>query len=219
MAMGKRRQRQEVALYHGRRTAEIGRPSVLSTAQLAAGRSRLRSLDREALPALLRARRETRPAFDPAGRVLPHASGGLLRGDRQPARHRLAVRRQSQFAAILGHSAGGNDTRSQDALQHSPPPAGRSVRRGVSVRIANRGREEAAVGQGGGRRQHAVGSSTRRPVSSSHSPTSRHPPTVRQECDHAEDGQHDRRWLGDTCHAEAKYDVVERRVKDGDAER
>ncbi len=42
--------------------------------------------------------------------------------------------------------------------QHPPPPAGRSVRRGVSVRALDRGRKEAALGQDGGRRQHALGS-------------------------------------------------------------
>ena len=42
--------------------------------------------------------------------------------------------------------------------QHPPPPAGRSVRRGVSVRALDRCRKEAALGQDRGRRQHALGS-------------------------------------------------------------
>ena len=44
----------------------------------------------------------------PPGRLLPHALGRLLRGNRQPARHRLALCRQPEPAAVPGPSAARN---------------------------------------------------------------------------------------------------------------
>jgi len=65
-----------------------------------------------------------RTALDPARRFLPHAPGRLLRGHRQPARHRLAVRRQPLAARLPRARPRRGVARSLDADQH--PQAARA---------------------------------------------------------------------------------------------
>src|SRR4051812_17571944 len=80
-----------VVIHSRRRFAQISRASVLPEVDPDAGGGRFRSLDREPLSAVLPAGRKTRPAEYSAGRLLPHAAGGLFRGNRQPAGNCLAM--------------------------------------------------------------------------------------------------------------------------------
>ena len=92
MAMGKRRQRQEALFVMADDLPRSpGHPFYQKLNALLAEAGFDRWIEGRCQPYY--ARREARPALDPAGRVLPHAAGGLLRRDRQPAGHRLAVRR------------------------------------------------------------------------------------------------------------------------------
>ena len=106
MAMGKRKQRQEsLFITADNLPRSDGHPFYQKLNALLA-EAELRSLDRRPLPAVLRAGRDARQAEHSAGRVLSHAAGRLLRGPRQPARHRLALCRQSQPAGVSGRAAG-----------------------------------------------------------------------------------------------------------------
>ena len=117
------------------RSAQVGRPSVLSEAQcqLLAEADFDRWIERRCQQYYDQEEKRGQPS-DSAGRVLPHAAGRLLRGHRQPARHRLAVCRQPVAAAIPGCSAGRDDARPFDLVRHPQAVAAGSVRRGVSVR-------------------------------------------------------------------------------------
>ena len=106
MAMGKRRRRQEALFVMADGLPKSpGHPFYRKLNELLAEAEFDRWIERRCR-AVLRHRGEARPAVDPAGRVLPHAAGRLLRGHRQPAGHRLAVCRQPEPAAVPGRAAG-----------------------------------------------------------------------------------------------------------------
>ena len=99
------------------------------------------------------------PAVGAAGRVLPHAAGRLLRGDRLAARHRLAVQRFALAAGVPGHSAGRRFARPLVALRTFAIACRSTVHEAVFVWVlALAAAEEAAEGQDGGRRLHHAGS-------------------------------------------------------------
>ena len=159
MAMGKRKPAAGVAVHHGRRAAAVGGASVLSEAQRALGRGRLRPLDRAALPAVLRAGRDARPA-DRSRRASTSAccwsatSRGSTASAASPGGVPTACRCGSSWACRWTERTPDHSTLDQ----HPQAAAAGGVRGGVPVRADDRGREEAAVGQDGGRRHHDAGS-------------------------------------------------------------
>ena len=86
------------------RVGRGARTPVLPAAESGSGGSRLRSVLRESVPAVLP--RAAGPTVVAAGDVLPVDADRLLRGDRQRARHRLAGGRFLEFAAVFADWAG-----------------------------------------------------------------------------------------------------------------
>ncbi len=97
------------------------------------------------------------PARHSAGRLLPDAVGGLLRGPRLAAGHRLAVCRQPQLARIPRHPARRRDARPFQPDAGPRPTAAFGSSASILLRAASGRRQGPVERQDGGRRRHDAG--------------------------------------------------------------
>src|SRR5678816_2226579 len=121
-------------------SSEVARPPILREAERSSRSGTVRSLGRESLPGALC--EASRPAVDPARRLLPNALGGLLRRPRLPARDRLALPRQPLVVHLSRARPDGGITGAFQLDENSQTIADRGPRGGVRLRA------EACRGEG-----------------------------------------------------------------------
>src|SRR5271165_1925768 len=121
----------------GRPDGDVGGAAALAGTRLlrpAAGTAaggRVRRVRGRGVQAVLRA--EDGRAVTAAGAVFPHAHDRLFRGDRQRARHRMAVRGLVLAARLPAAVVSGEGPRSFVAVAHALASATRGAREGVRL--------------------------------------------------------------------------------------
>ena len=106
MAMGRRKQRQEALFITATDLPKsAGHPFYQKLNQLLAEAKFDEWIERRCQQYYAQEEKRGQPSIPP-GLYFPDADGRLLREHRQPARHRLAVRRQPVLAGIPGRSPG-----------------------------------------------------------------------------------------------------------------